>query len=466
MTASLHSIEQSEPATASTQPEMGDPQSSTSRRDVDRAPAGRPLEFDPVQNRLNHNVFRYPAKFHPPIARRLIELFSTPGDKILDPFCGSGTLLVEASTLGRHSIGSDVDPLAVFVAHAKTHLHDLRIIKRTRDAFALWLDELRALDLEVSGGFDQDIDQATFDERAVGLLGYIPLLPRIDHWFRRRVVLQLASMRKQIDENYHGQGALFLNLCFASIIRNSSNADPVPVSGLEVTSHMLAKEAAGRAIDPWRLFHRSMIKTEEAVAAYSAAKTPESTIRVVEADARTLDENIKRVDAAITSPPYLTAVDYYRRHTLEMYWLGLTQRREDRLEVMTRYIGRDRIPAKQLPTQLDPVAARVADSWIKRFPNIKPEGERTFRHYCNGMALVLQRLSELVVPGGPIVIVAGDVRFTGKPVSMLELMRDLAGPGLYMADHLWYPIVNRYMSYARNNEANIAADHVLVFRRR
>jgi len=49
---------------------------------------------------------------------------------------------------------------------------------------------------------------------------------------------------------------------------------------------------------------------------------------------------------------------------------------------------------------------------------------------------------------------------------MLELMTDLSRDILTMTDHLWYPIVNRYMSYTRHNEANIAADHVLVFRQK
>lgn len=50
---------------------------------------------------LTHNFYRYPARFSPQFARAAIEVFSEPGDVVLDPFMGSGTTLVEASALGR-----------------------------------------------------------------------------------------------------------------------------------------------------------------------------------------------------------------------------------------------------------------------------------------------------------------------------------------------------------------------------
>jgi adenine-specific DNA methylase len=227
---------------------------------------------------------------------------------------------------------------------------------------------------------------------------------------------------------------------------------------------MLAKEAEGRAVDPWRLMSRSIIKSLPAMTEYIKTRTPNIRSLVYEADAREVGaEVLGLVNAVVTSPPYLTAVDYYRRHTLEMYWLGLTNERAERLKLMARYIGRDRIGENHF-SGIEASASQVADKWLKRFPEINPIRARAFRHYCDGMARALARMTEVVIPGGPIVIVVGDVRFCGVQVSMLELMKDLAGERLIVADHLWYPIMNRYMSYSRRNEANIAADHVLVFR--
>lgn len=436
---------------------------SSPQQFASRYAAARPLEFEASDNKLNHHVFRYPAKFHAPIARRLVEMFSQPGDTVLDPFCGSGTLLVEAATLGRHSVGTDVDPLAVMVSQAKTTLTDIVMLEAASESFLSWLDEERGKDETRWGGFESDITPAAFDEGKADLAAYIPALPRIDHWFRRRAVLQLAAIRRRIEETLTGEALVFQRLCFAAIIRNSSNADPVPISGLEVTSHMLAKEKAGRAIDPWRLMARAISKALPATKAFAEARG-NVTAAVHLADARSLDAaELGRVNAVITSPPYLTAVDYYRRHTLEMYWLGLTVKRDERLTLMARYIGRDRVGAIHLPVG-EAAGKAVADRWLPRFANIKPERERAFRHYCDGMARALAGMTKLVTDGGPVVVVAGDVRFCGVPVSMLELMADLAGDGMVVSDHLWYPITNRYMSYTRQNEANIAADHVIVLR--
>jgi excisionase family DNA binding protein len=67
-----------------------------------------------------HGFHTYPAMFIPQIARKLILAFSEEGDTMADIFCGSGTALVEAKLLGRHSIGIELNPLAVLIAKVKT----------------------------------------------------------------------------------------------------------------------------------------------------------------------------------------------------------------------------------------------------------------------------------------------------------------------------------------------------------
>src|SRR5438034_8787925 len=67
-----------------------------------------------------HNFYLYPARFSPEIARTAIELFSQPGDWVLDPFMGGGTAVIEALALGRSVIGVDLNALAHFVASVRT----------------------------------------------------------------------------------------------------------------------------------------------------------------------------------------------------------------------------------------------------------------------------------------------------------------------------------------------------------
>lgn len=78
-----------------------------------------------------HDFYRYPARFSPVFAREAIETFTKPGETVLDPFCGGGTTLVEAVSLGRRAAGMDVSSLAAFLARTKTtpiSVHDKREI--------------------------------------------------------------------------------------------------------------------------------------------------------------------------------------------------------------------------------------------------------------------------------------------------------------------------------------------------
>lgn len=85
-----------------------------------------------------HDFYRYPGRFSQIFAREAIKTFTKPGDFVLDPFCGGGTTLVEALSLGRRAAGMDVNSLATFLARTKTtpiSVHDKREI-------AAWLAAL------------------------------------------------------------------------------------------------------------------------------------------------------------------------------------------------------------------------------------------------------------------------------------------------------------------------------------
>jgi hypothetical protein len=88
----------------------------------------------PVEG-LTHPFYRYPARFSPQFARSAIELFSRPGDLVVDPFMGGGTTIVEAVALGRRAYGIDLNQLATFIARAK-----LAILNRDEEkSVANWL---------------------------------------------------------------------------------------------------------------------------------------------------------------------------------------------------------------------------------------------------------------------------------------------------------------------------------------
>lgn len=69
---------------------------------------------------LTHDFYRYPARFSPAFAGGAIEQFSSPGDLVLDPYMGGGTVVVEAARRGRDVVGNDINALSHFLAGVKT----------------------------------------------------------------------------------------------------------------------------------------------------------------------------------------------------------------------------------------------------------------------------------------------------------------------------------------------------------
>ena len=91
---------------------------------------------------LTHDIYRYPARFSPVFARAAIELFTEPGDTILDPFLGGSTSLVEALASGRHAVGTDINQLSIFLGRVKT----LLVSEKDLESLRVWAD-LTAPDL-------------------------------------------------------------------------------------------------------------------------------------------------------------------------------------------------------------------------------------------------------------------------------------------------------------------------------
>ncbi|MFJ8489430.1 TRM11 family SAM-dependent methyltransferase [Streptomyces sp. NPDC094038] len=424
------------------------------------------LEVPKRELKLTHHIFRYPAKFHPPVVRALLEKYTHPGQTVLDPFVGSGTALVECSVMGRGSIGIDVDPVAVEVARAKTRNYDMQMVEKVFQSILSEVEPLeRSADEYVARMFE-DLSDAEYLEVKGDESLWIPEIPRLHHWFRRYVLIDLARILAVINSVEMDERVRALSrIAFAAIIRNASNADPVPVSGLEYTSHMKRKDEAGRLVNPFALLRASLKKCLAATAEYLGQLPIEAREPLV------LHENAmefkvdQEVDIVLTSPPYHNAVDYYRRHQLEMFWLGHTSNQDDRLELLPRYIGRPHVAAKDPLLKRDWSPGEIVDSWEGKMRADSPSRAADFRHYVTAMSSVFERLSGTLATGSLALFVVGHSRWKGQEIPTGDIYEEISADSFSLREKLSYPIANRYMSYSRHNSASIDEEYVLVMRR-
>ncbi|MBI2897725.1 MAG: hypothetical protein HYY06_29475 [Deltaproteobacteria bacterium] len=263
---------------------------------------------EPETRSLTHGFHAYPARMHPAIARHLVA--TTPADAIiLDPFAGSGTVLVEAAAHGRRAIGVDANPLAVRLARLKTSRWSHGDLERL-------IAHARALARRASG--------RAAAQRGTRLPGFDP------RTFAPHVFRELHFLRAEIERGPDPaiREALWLVLSAIAVKVSLRVAD---TSELEAPKRLAAGFVS-------RHFAR---KAEELARGLGdlARAIPEGTPgpEVIEGDARDLPLPPRaRIGRVITSPPYPGIYDYVAHHALRIELLGIDARRFSEVEIGAR----------------------------------------------------------------------------------------------------------------------------------
>jgi SAM-dependent methyltransferase len=257
-----------------------------------------------------HGFHAYPARAHPVTARRIIEGLVPEGGTVLDPFCGSGTVLVEAMLAGRATIGSDLNPIAVMLARAKT-------FPRTAENTAALVAAAQGV-----------ADHASARRKAKA--GATKRLPREDvAVFAPHVLLELDGLRSGIAEAPPAMRPDLLLVLSSILVKLSTRRGD--------TSEATVEKRIGAGY-PSKLFVK---KTEELARRFDAfaalLPSPPPRARVFEDDACVLKKvDDGSIDAVITSPPYVATYDYLQHHELRMRWLGLDAKKLARAELGAR----------------------------------------------------------------------------------------------------------------------------------
>ena len=260
---------------------------------------------------LTHNFHTYPAKFIPQIPKSTITTLTTEGDVVLDPFCGCGTTLVEAKLLNRHSIGVDLNPIAVLASEAKTNNLNSEQIEKINNL-------IPKIKRDIGNYYDNKIS-ISYD---------IPDFNNRGHWFQQNVLNELGIIKAHINCINDTKIRTFLNTAFSSII--------VTVSNQESDTRFAA---INKEIKPFRTFFEFSKKIDDMVPRIIdfSEKSSNKEVRIYTADAQNMsfleDDS---VDHIVTSPPYANTYDYYLYHKFRMYWLDHDVKKVRDLEIGSR----------------------------------------------------------------------------------------------------------------------------------
>lgn len=248
---------------------------------------------------VTHGIHRYPATMIPQIAKRLIKDYGHEGAFLFDPYCGSGTTLLEGFLAGLISYGTDLNPLARLIARVKSTPVNLS---------------------------DLDNEIKRFKNMVPRLDIHIPEIPNIDFWFSPEIQRDLAGIRHYIDQITNKKIAEVFRVAFSLTVRNASWTRNSEFKLYRMSQRQMDKHDP----QPFSNMLQSLVNIRKALQVLNKMVTDDYT-RPVVYDFNTVSgiptEKILpgSIDLVVTSPPYgdsRTTVAYGQFSRLPLQWLG------------------------------------------------------------------------------------------------------------------------------------------------
>ena len=406
-------------------------------------------------------VFRFPGSFHPPLVRSLLERHPR-AELVGDSMAGCGTSALVSVALGRDAVVADIDPLACLLTRAKCTPVDpgelMTTVERLLDAAG------------PMGYYAQQIESVQQATDAMERLTPFRAPPNLFLWFHPTIVRDLAHWLTQVYTHRREMSSPSMDAVLAvtaGSIRRVSRADPKPVSGLEVTSVRRARLRSGLRFDlAGEIRTRAALLGEGYSQLLSQPRL--GRVQVWESDARDWATLCRRLrcypDLQVTSPPYLHAINYARRHKLENMWLGLVDRSKYSAHAR-RFLGSNVVSdhadsgsTKELPLSSRQICRRVAQS-----PS-NPQ-RRTLERYLLDLDLWLAQVADVAArSGAPTYIVVGASSIGDIRIDTPRLVVDIAERhGMELTGESRHRLVNQRMQYTLRQRRRVRTESVLSF---
>ncbi len=300
-----------------------------------------------------HRLHPYLGKFIPQLVEALLERYIRPGGRVLDPFAGSGTTLVQSLESGRDAVGGDIAAFNCLLMRVKTaRYNEFTLEKELRDACA-----------RLEQGCHRDSP-------------YIEAVPYLAEWFAPRAATELVYWREIAGDYEHAD---VLRVVLARAARSARltahfNLDfPRSPQREPYWCHKHKREC--RPVDRAEHFlRRYALDTLKRIKEFARVRARGRDATVLHGDARELEWG-DGFDAVVTSPPYPGLIDYHEQHRYAYELLGLDDRRERELGAAASGTSRAALGA-----------------------------------YVEGVADVLARAADALRPGAPVLVVVNDRR--------------------------------------------------------
>jgi DNA modification methylase len=360
-----------------------------------------------------HGIHEYKGKYYPQLAKSLLNIFAPESGKaVLDPFCGSGTTLLEGSLLGHTPYGCDMNPLAAKIASAKVN-----ILNTDAYLFRETLTTVARKVVEYSGS-----------PQPTELIFSTECMDEIQRWFPQPVIGKLSKVLGLIRSVSTGSMRDFLEIVLSSVVREVSQQEPrdlrirkrkEPIDDADVYGLFLDKLSVqrDRIEHLWSVLGHSPCHFQDAMITHGDSRQWE--------DLEGIGVRPNKIDLVLTSPPYATALPYIDTDRLSLLTiLGMKSSTRRPLEnglVGSREIGTtERRRFEETITSSDCLPSEVA-SFILDYQNEIMTSDVGFRRknmpslltrFFIDMAEVLKNCHRSLKTGGHAVLVIGDNKTT------------------------------------------------------
>ncbi len=283
-----------------------------------------------------HRLHPYLGKFVPQLVETFLRKYKPR--VVCDPFCGSGTTLVEANALGIASIGCDISPFNCLLSKVKTDSYDLDLLER-----------------EIS-----DILRRLKDEPQLPLIGALrETEDYLSKWYAPRARQELFSYRSFIPD-YEYQDVLRVILSRAArSARLTTHFDLDFPKEPTLGEYYCHKH--GRTCRPTeqalKFLTRYSLDTLRRIRQFASLRT-DASVTIIPGDARTID--FPECDMVVTSPPYVGLIDYHEQHRYAYELLGLAGYEE--LEIGASRKGNSEKAARRYIEEMGECFSNVARS--------------------------------------------------------------------------------------------------------